>query len=222
MIQHRLGLVMKSLDDLSEEQREKIVEVRSWTVDRLATAIPNSQLQTLMVISGSLMMGVFIFMILPLVISFGGQSSGSEDSFLHSVDIRVLAGFVALVTFTGFFGGHFLYRIQFNLRKVLLRIAGGVSSSGQRHSVTDPVAVAVEFFLKAHILRMALGQGPSFLGLAVVFLAKQSGLLVADSSWWLFAVPAALFLLYSMTIFPTRRRLTQAIEGLFREDADSL
>ena len=68
----------------------------------------------------------------------------------------------------------------------------------------------LESYKNAHIVSLALREGPAFLGLATLILASIYGVLWDNSYFWLNYFSTALFILFMFLSFPTNEKIVAA------------
>ncbi len=67
----------------------------------------------------------------------------------------------------------------------------------------------------AEVARLALGEGPALLGLAVCLIAGIRGVLQAEPAYWANAASPLLFLIFVSSRWPTEERLRETVRSRF-------
>jgi hypothetical protein len=161
--------------------------------------IQPEQLRPLQIIHFALAGGVSIFLVVtmiltgsPVVVPPGGEDLLTVLSMVHAI------AFIAAIAI-----GRFLYDSQLR-RDRLQSMAQGVSEQAARDLVLG-------LLRRVTIVRLALLEGAAFFGLAVVLIAKMTGVVTEAPVYWLNALSSVIFIGFVVFTFPTRDKINDLL-----------
>jgi hypothetical protein len=161
--------------------------------------IQPEQLRPLQIIHFALAAGVFVFLVVTMFLP------GSPVLLRPGVDdVLTILSMVHVIAFISAFAiGLFMYESQ--LRRDRLQSMGqGLSEQAARDQVLG-------LLRRVTIVRLALLEGAAFFGLAVVLIAKMTGVANEAPVYWLNALSAVIFIGFVMFTFPTRDKINDLL-----------
>jgi hypothetical protein len=161
--------------------------------------IQTEQLRPLQIIHFALAGGVFVFLVVtmflpgsPVVLRPGGEDILTILSMVHVI------GF-----FSAFAIGRFVYDSQLRHDR-LQSMVQGLPEQAARDQVLG-------LLRRVTIVRLALLEGAAFFGLAVVLIAKMTGVVTEAPVYWLNALSSVIFIGFVMFTFPTRDKINDLL-----------
>jgi len=161
--------------------------------------IESGQLRPLQIIHLAVAGGVFLLLVIAVVIPGSPMHLEQGEGPMTALSmVHVLAFFAALGL------GRFMFDAQTRREKLDALVQGA----------TPDVARMQVFGLlrRVYIIRLALLEGASFFGLAVVLIGKMTGVMEVAPIYWLNALSAVFLVGFVIFTFPMREKL----EDLFR------
>ena len=167
------------------------------------TGAGKQSMQTLQLITFAMIMGVTIFVALPVVLIQPGQDVTQESLSAIEEQVRLLSAInIALC-----FGAIVASTI----------VPGKVERKGSGSTVTSdtsPIRAILSGIVLGHIVRIALLEAPAFLGIVTVSLAKKGGLLVESPVYWINLASTLPFYFLVAVNWPTRSLIADKVAAI--------
>jgi hypothetical protein len=138
------------------------------------------------------------FMI-PVVAGVTAPSEGEYNTIKLLTQFHVVV-FLATILASGFVNSRMMQRYNSDLHSALKGDTDAAWSSW------------LEAYKNAHIVSLALREGPAMLGLVTLLLASINGVLWEDPFFWVNYFSTTLFVLYLVLSFPTATKIMGAAQ----------
>lgn len=161
-------------------------------------SIPTDYLRTLQIIHLGIGMGVIPFLF--IIVLLMSTVVPSDDDYQL---IMLLTQVHIVLFFVGFFASGFL-------QSKLMAPANAKLSTADKDSFDSEWVNWLNAYKSAHVVALAVREGPALLGAVVLMLAALNGVLAANSYFWVNAFSAVLFILYVFLTFPSEDKIRMA------------
>lgn len=163
-------------------------------------ALTSQKIATLRIISAALASGILLFALVVIYFTFTTQADSPDGTDI----LLLLSGVHGLMALTIYAVAPLIYR------KVLNSFRPESALTGEALA-----AEVIQKIMSAHMVRMAMYEGPALFGLVVCFLSVQWGHIPSQPEFLLNGITAVFFLLMTATTFPSRERLGSLFSEYF-------
>ena len=168
-------------------------------------------IRAVQILSGALAMGVVMFLGAILFLTQNVTPAEAQpDAYQQMQLLSAVHGFMAV---SSFMMGFVLFNQRFSPS------AFRQAFRGRRPTPEELAGTGLTHYRGAHIIRMAMFEGPALFGLVIVFLSHNGGVLSEHPELWLNALSGLAMLAATAAAFPTERGIQRVLrEAVERVD----
>lgn len=193
---------MRSLSDISTTEFSK--------------DLTSAQLRVGMLIQAALGLGALFFFLAVLFVAFFRQSTIINNEPLDLLTTLTPVNIIILVVLGSV--GQLIYRSRFSAKQLESAYSNDLRDREGNPIVATPAEKAIYFIRASMLIRTALFEVSTFIGLVALMIAATNGLLLSVDWLWINILPLVIFISLIVFTFPTRDRMAEFNEEVQRSD----
>lgn len=188
---------MRSLSDISTTEFSK--------------DLTSAQLRVGMLIQAALGLGALFFFLAVLFVAFFRQSTIINNEPLDLLTTLTPVNIIILVVLGSV--GQLIYRSRFSAKQLESAYSNDLRDREGNPIVATPAEKAIYFIRASMLIRTALFEVSTFIGLVALMIAATNGLLLSVDWLWINILPLVIFISLIVFTFPTRDRMLRIFEN---------